>query len=281
LSAVCFTVMTVLIRRLAAYPSPVQAFYGNVAILAVMAPAILRAPRQILLVNRIGLTVGRSMCSVAGVTLYYYAYSKMPLAEANALSFTRALWIAPLAAFLIGERVGLSRWLALGVGFAGVLLIAQPTGEAPLGWPHLAALASAFFLALGATGVKMLTRDQGARTILSWTAVLGVLFTAPLAALTWRTPDLRDLTLLVMLGLASLGAQVTYIRGMAVGDATALAPVDYSRLVFALAVGFLLYHETPGLMAMVGTVVIVAATLFVVLQDARRQPTPAIPPDVI
>jgi drug/metabolite transporter (DMT)-like permease len=279
LSAVCFTTMTVLIRRLSAYSSPVQAFYGNVAILCVMTPVILCAPRRVLLVNRLGLTVFRSACSVCGVMLYYYAYQKMPLAEANALSFTRALWIAPLAAVLLRERVGLSRWLALAVGFSGVLLIARPSIATPVGWPHLAALLSALLLAMGATGVKMLTRDQGTATILSWTAVLGVLFSAIPAFVVWRWPTLPDLALLVALGFASLAAQLTYIRGMAIGDATALAPVDYSRLVFAVGVGFLLYRETPSLMTVIGTAVIVVATLFVVLQDARRRGAP--PVDVI
>lgn len=276
-SAVCFTAMTVLIRSLAAYPAPVQAFYGNLAMLAMMAPAMIRAPRQVLRFNRVGLTLGRSAASAAGVMLYYYAYSEMPLAEANALSFTRSLWVAPLAAALIGERVGLWRWSALIAGFGGVLLIARPGAAMSVDWPHVAALASAFLLALGATGVKMLTRDQGTATILSWNAVLGVLFTAAPAFAAWRSPNAADLGLLLALGMMSLGAQATYVRGMALGEASLMASVDYSRLVFAVAVGFVLYREIPTPLALAGTAVIVFATLLVILLDARRRGAPPPP----
>lgn len=277
MSAFCFTAMTVLIRRLAEYPPPVQAFFGNLAMLAVMAPTILRAPRKVLLVNRVGLTLGRSAASAGGVMLYYYAYSKMPLAEANALSFTRALWIAPLAAILIHERVGALRWAALIVGFGGVLLIANPGNLSAAGWVHIAALASAFLLALGATGMKMLTRDQGPTTILAWNAVLGVLFTALPAFAAWRSPDLPDLGLLIGLGLLSLGAQATYVRGMALGEASLMASVDYSRLVMALAIGLVLYGEIPTFVELAGTTVIVLSTLLVIVLDARRKRVPPPP----
>ena len=92
--------------------------------------------------------------------LSFYAYQKMPLADANALSFTRTLWLVPLAAFVLKEAVGPRRVAATVIGFLGALLMLQPRRRCDMGWPAAAALASALLFALTVTGMKVLTRDH-------------------------------------------------------------------------------------------------------------------------
>ena len=266
-SAVCFTLMTTLIKGLARYPAPLQTFYSAMATLIVLSPIILRSPRKAFATTRPVLLIGRSALSAGGLTLAYYSYQHLPMAQANALSFTRALWIAPLAALLLQDKMGWVRAGALVVGFAGVLLVVQPDAGAPLGWAHLAAVLSALMLALTVTGIKALTRTNSATVILSWSAVLGAVFTAPGALLNWRWPALTDLALLGLMGLSSVGAQICYIRGMAVGDASAMAPVDYVRLILAVVIGAALFHEFPGVLAYVGMGLIVLSTGYVALRQ--------------
>ncbi|MDP1632538.1 MAG: DMT family transporter [Caulobacter sp.] len=276
-SAVCFTLMATLIKGLDQYPATLKVFYSAIASCMVLTPIILRSPRQAFVTSRPVLMITRCGLSAGGVTLAYYSYQHLPLAQANALSFTRALWIVPLAAVLLGEKIGWLRVIALLTGFGGVLLVVRPSADASLGWAHAAALASAVMIALTVTGIKALTRTHSATAIMSWSAVLGVVFTAPGALLNWRWPDLDDLALLILMGASSVGAQICYIRGMSEGDASAMASVDYSRLLFAVAVGALLFHEVLGLTAYAGMTLIVLSTGFVAFRGraaAARQISP-------
>ncbi len=269
-SAICFTGMTVLIKQLKDYPAPLQAIYTQVTALLILLPAISRNPKRIFSTKRPITFGGRALCSTLGVMLYYYAFQTIPLAEANALSFTRALWIAPLAALLLRERVGWIRWALLGIGFVGVLLVVQPNTQIGLGWPHAAALGSAALLAMAVIGVKSLTADHSTLSILSWAAVLGCILSLPIALFYWRWPSPTDLGWLIALGVLSVCAQLTYIRGMSEGEASAMAPIDYTRLLFALIVGYFLFNEIPGALTLAGAGLIIVATLVPTVRSAIR-----------
>ncbi len=142
-SAVTFTLMTTLVKHLGhSYSPAVQTFYRQLAGLIVLAPIILRDPKRAFAARRYGLILFRALAAIAGTVLGFYAYQNMPLAEANALSFTRALWLVPLAMFVLREPVGVWRWGATLIGFAGVLIMLRPSGAAPA-LPALAGLASA------------------------------------------------------------------------------------------------------------------------------------------
>jgi drug/metabolite transporter (DMT)-like permease len=270
-SAVGFTAMTTLIKYLGAdYPAALQTFYRQAAGLLVLAPLIARDWRRAFDTTRPGILLFRSAAGVLATILSFYAYQKMPLADANALSFTRALWLTPLAFFTLGERLGPARIGASVVGFLGVLVMLAPAGHQALGWPQAAALASAFLFALTITGMKVMTRDHSPFTILVYAAVLGVVFSLPPAMFVWRWPGPVDLLLLTLMGVLGVVTQACYIKGMQIGDAAAMAPIDYTRLVFAVALGFVLFHEVPRPRTIAGAAIVVAATLFITLREHRQ-----------
>lgn len=269
-SAVTFSMMTTLIKFLGDdYPAPLQAFYRQSAGLLVMLPVILRDPIATLRTSRPGIVLFRSTAGTAGMILAFYAYQKLPLADANALSFTRALWVVPLAAFILKEHVGPRRITATIVGFAGALLMIQPAAQSELGWPAAAALLSAFLIATTVTGMKVMTRDHSATTLMAWFAALGFLFTLPPALLTWRWPTAPDLGLLAAMGVLGLCTQACYIKGMSYGDAAVMAPIDYTRLVFAAILGYALFGDIPNSVIMAGAAVVIASTLYITIRESR------------
>lgn len=279
-SALAFTLMTTLIKFLGDEYSPaLQTFYRQLAGLIVLAPVILRDPRGAFAAKRYDILLFRSTAGTLAVILSFYAYQAMPLAEANALSFTRALWIVPLAIFALRETVGPWRIGATLIGFIGVLIMLRPSADFAISWPALSALGAAALFAATITGMKVLTRDHSLTALTVWSAVLGLVFAAPFALLEWRWPTAPDLALLAAMGVAGLGAQVCYIKGMSLGDAAAMAPIDYTRLVFALIVGFALFHEMPDLITMAGAAIVVAATLVITLREQRTKPTPSVAPE--
>ncbi|HWA60140.1 MAG TPA: DMT family transporter [Caulobacteraceae bacterium] len=268
LSAVTFTAMTTLIKFLGKdYPPGLQAFYRQAAGLVILLPWILRHPGAAFATTRPGILIFRSAAGTIGMLLQFYAFQKMPLADANALSFTRTLWLVPLAAFMLREHVGPPRIAAALVGFSGVLLMVRPSGHGGLGLPQLAMLASSLLFAFTVTGMKALTRDHPPSTLLYWSATLGVVFALPLGLMAWRWPTPTDFVLLCLMGAIATVNQACYIKGMQLGDAAAMAPMDYTRLVFSAVVGFLMFQEVPGVLTLAGALVVVASTLYITWRE--------------
>ncbi len=275
-SAVTFTLMTSLIKFLGEDYSPaLQTFYRQAAGLVVLLPIILRDPVGSFRTTRPGILLFRSLAGTIGMILAFWAYQEMPLAEANALSFTRTLWIVPLAIFVLGEKIGVWRISATLVGFVGVLIMLQPSIANAVGWPAAAALGSAALFAMTVTGMKMMTRDHSVTVLMAWSAVLGFVLAIPLAVVEWRWPEPLDLALLAAMGVLGLVTQVCYIKGMALGDAAAMAPIDYTRLVFAILFGFALFHEVPNWITMLGALIVIGSTLVITLRELRFKQKPA------
>ncbi|WP_363080740.1 DMT family transporter [Phenylobacterium sp. RIFCSPHIGHO2_01_FULL_69_31] len=272
LSAVTFSVMTTLIKFLGDdYPAALQTFYRQAAGVAILLPVILRHRGAAFATSRPGILIFRSLAGTVGVILSFYAFQKMPLADANALSFTRTLWLVPLAALIVKEPVGPLRIGAALFGFVGVLVMVRPGagGEFAIGLPALAMLASALLFAFTVTGMKVLTRDHSTTVILVWSAVLGFVLSIPGAILTWRVPEPTDLLLLCLMGVIATVNQACYIKGMSLGDAGAMAPIDYTRLVFTAAIGFFLFAEIPGVWTIAGAAIVVASTLFITIREQQ------------
>jgi drug/metabolite transporter (DMT)-like permease len=276
LSAITFTLMTTLIKYLGEdYPATLQTFYRSAATFLVMLPVIVRDPVGAFRTTRPGILLFRSAAGVVATILAFYAYQKMPLAEANALSFTRALWLVPLAIFVLHEAVGPRRIAATVVGFLGVLLMLQPAVQESLSWPAMAALGSSFLFAMTVTGMKVMTRDHSTTTLMVWAGALGLVLSIPPALFVWRWPESFDLFLLAVMGVLGAVTQVFYIRGMAEGDAAAMAPIDYTRLIFAIALGYVLFGDIPNAVTMLGAAVVIASTLYITLREMKVGATKA------
>lgn len=271
-SAVGFTAMTTLIKYLGDdYPASLQTFYRQLAGFVILLPFILKRRGAAFATTRPGILIFRSAAGTLGMILSFYAFQKMPLADANALSFTRTLWLVPLAALVLHETVGPLRIGAAIVGFIGVLIMLLPgmNGQFAIGWPALAMLASSFLFALTITGMKVMTRDHSPMVLLVWAAALGLLMGIPGALFTWRWPEPFDLLLLILMGVLGTVTQGCYIKGMSIGDAAAMAPIDYIRLVFTVIVGLTLFHEIPSVWTVAGAGIVVVSTLFITWREMQ------------
>jgi drug/metabolite transporter (DMT)-like permease len=273
-SALTFVIATSLIKYIGpGYPAPLQAFYRNVAGFVVLIPWMIKGWPKVFHTTRMGIMLFRSSLGVVAMILNFYAYQLLPLADANALSFTRTLWMVPLVFFFLREKLGPARIGAAVVGFAGVLIILQPwshgVGSHAIGFglPQMAALASALLFALTITGMKMLTRDHSPTTLLIYAAALGLVFSIPPALFVWRWADLHTLGLLAAMGVVGTISQGCYIKGMQLGDASAMTPIDYTRLIFATGIGIFVFHEVPTTATIIGSAIVVGSTLFITFRE--------------
>ncbi len=107
--------------------------------------------------------------------------------------------------------------------------------------------------------MKVMTRDHSPFTLLVYAAGLGLVFSIPPALFVWRWPNPPDLGLLALMGVIGTLTQGCYIKGMEAGEAAVMAPIDYTRLVFAVIVGLVLFHETPSPAVLIGAAVVVVS----------------------
>jgi len=277
-SAVLFTIMQVLVKLLGGSLHSFEiAFFRALTGVVFIGPLILRTGNAGFRASRPGLMIIRGVVGSTAMLLGFYAIANLPLADATSISFARALFVVPLAILILGERIGPRRIMATLVGFACVLIISWPSGVIELG--TLAAVGNAFFVALAIIFVKILSRTDSTATLLFYSGVIGMITTAIPAALYWQWPNLEQLALLFLMGGVGVAAHSCFIRAYSIGEASALAPLDYTRIIFSTAAGFLIFATIPGWQTAVGAVIIAASSLYITLREAQTADVEIAPSD--
>jgi drug/metabolite transporter (DMT)-like permease len=253
-------------------PEPVIVLFRHLLALAFFGPQIWRAGFAFLRTNRLGGHALRTACGYAGFLAFVYATARMPLADVMALGFTQPLWAALIARFAFGESLGAVRVAALLAGFGGAMLVLKPGLDLP--WPAIAALSNAVLTSIAMMTVKRLSTTEPPERIALMFLLVGTVLSVPAAAITWETPSLQVMPWLVAIGgLAWLG-QIGLSRGYGLGRFSAMAAMDFTRLPFALAIGWLVFAEAPDALAVLGMGLIGIASTVIVLWRPRPVRTP-------
>ena len=278
LSAFGFTIHLTLAKLLSAdYDPALLAFYRAIVALVWTAPFILRAGASAFRTDKFGLLLLRSLLGTFGFILGFYAISVefgIPLAQFNAISFSRALFVIVLAALLLGEIVGPRRWIACGIGFLGVLIMVRPTGGIEPG--SVMALAAAVSMAGAIVLVKTLSRTHSPLVLLTWanllsTILVGLYLLTPWGIGGWALPaSWLDAGVIAAMSLAGVVAQTCYITAMSKGDASFLSTMDYVRLPMTAVVDGLVFEELPGPYVWIGAAIIIASTLYITYRETRK-----------
>lgn len=210
----------------------------------------------------------RALTGVVAMMCGFYAITHLPLATATAITFTKPFFMIVLAVLFLGEAVRWRRWSATAVGFVGVLIIVRP-GTGMFEPAMLVAVLQALAIACSVTLVKKIPIREPHVTVLFYTAIVSTVVTAVPAALVWQSPSGEDWLLAVLIGGVGVASQACVVRGYRIGEATAMAPFDYSRLLFATGFGFVFFLEVPDLPTFVGAGVIIASTVYIARREAR------------
>ena len=252
-------------------------FFRQLTMVAIALPAIvhgypgsLKTARPDLQLARIGIAFGAMM-------LGFTAVIHLPLAEATTLGFSKTFFMTILGIVVLGEAVRARRWAALAAGFVGVLIILWPGagdgaengGENGDAIYRLASIASACLVAGVMVLIRKLAQVDRPVTILSYQAVgVGLLMFVPMLWF-WKTPSPWEAGLLVLIGAIAAAGQYINILALRAAEAGALAPLDFSRLVFAGALGLAMFGEWPAERVFLGAAVIVGAALYTLHRERR------------
>lgn len=239
---------------------------------------------------RFGALVTRSLIGSAGFVFGLIAiWPKfgLPLAEFNALSFTRPLFVTLLAIFLLREKVGVHRSTAVIAGFFGVLVMtALPALLGAEGGTHfnigsLFAILSSLCFAFTIVLVKSLTGVHQPLALLIWANFLSSIFILPAALAVWGAPNLHEWTLIAAMAFFGVVAQFCFIKGMSVGDASFLSPMDYLRLPMGAVADWVMIRALPGVFVWAGAGIIVVSTLYITWREhVTNQKKPPQPPKI-
>ncbi|UXU75448.1 DMT family transporter [Paracoccus sp. SMMA_5_TC] len=249
------------------YPALQILFFSALLSFPPLAVLLLHDPTHGTLRPRNPFWVGlRSLCIVGSGIGGFYAFSVLPLAQVYALLFATPLIVTVLSVPLLGERVGLHRWLAVLAGLCGVLIVLRP-GATALGLGHLAALGGATCTALAAIAVRKLGRSERTVILLLWPMIGNFLITGASLGLAYQPMLLADLALTGVIALLGLVAGFLLILAYQAGEATNVAPMQYSQMLWAVAYGWFLFGERPDLPTFAGAAVIVASGLYILMRE--------------
>ena len=263
LSALFLSLMVALIKHAGSSLHVTEIlFFRQLAMFLIASPVIFASFPRSLHTERLGLQILRVCTAFFAMLLGFTAVVHLPLAEATTISFGRTFFTTVLAIILLGEIVGPRRWGAVAAGFVGVVIVAWPSGEGAFNIYGLLAIISAALVALVIVIIRQLSQIDQPITILSFQAIgVGILMLPP-AIYFWKTPTTEEFLILGAVGALAVVGQYLNILALKAGEASAIAPLDYARLVFVVFLGLWMFDEWPEPRVFAGAGIIIAAAVY-------------------
>jgi drug/metabolite transporter (DMT)-like permease len=214
--------------------------------------------------------IARGLSQSISQTCTVIAFWLMPLAGAIAIIFSAPLFAALLSIIFLKERAGPARWTALLAGFFGVLVVTNP------GWDSvtvgaLFALANAVMYGSVTVAVRGMTKTESTNTLLMWQMLTIAICHSFLLLFGFRWPTTADAAMFILSGVVWAGGQYLWTQALLLAPTTAVSPFYYLLLVWAMAIGYLVWGEVPSIGLLVGSGIVVASGLFLLWHEAQRR----------
>ena len=273
MSILLFSLMDASVKWLGAiYPTAqIMFFRCAVALVPVAIIILLRGGPGILRTSHKGLHLLRSVMGIGAMAFAFYAFSLMPLAEAVSILHTAPLFMTALSVILLREKVGLRRWSAIIIGFVGMLIVVRP-GADMLASGSLYMLTAAFLIGCTTIIIRHLGKIDDPVCITFYFTITGIILSLfGLLLQGWQTPPLKDLALLMLVGL--LGGMAQYLmtlsyQHLALGI---VAPLKYLTIVFSGSIAYLVWGEIPDLQSVFGIGIIILTGLYTLHREMVRR----------
>jgi drug/metabolite transporter (DMT)-like permease len=273
----CFACLDAMAKYLGGHSDPLQVVamrYISAFVLALIFSNPYSRPR-LLVTNRPGLQVVRGLMMLLTTIFNFFAFRYLQLDEALAIMFSTPFLVAILAGPILGEWVGWRRWLAIIVGFFGVLVVIRP-GLGGIQWAALLSVASAIFYAGYAITTRMVMRYESSETTLFYANLVGVLVMLPILPLVWVAPP-NAFDLMLLLGLGAFGSAGHFLLILAHhrAPASVLSPFMYTQLLWAVTFGYLVFGNVPSHWTLAGAAIVVASGLYLLYREQKVRGTVA------
>ncbi|MBT5051266.1 MAG: DMT family transporter [Rhodospirillaceae bacterium] len=219
---------------------------------------------------RPGLHLTRSALMLVATTLFFTSLRYLPLADAVAINFIAPLLVTALSIPMLKEQVGIRRWSAIFVGFAGVLVIIRP-GMGVMHWAAILPLITAVCYAFYQILTRIATRTDDTQTSLFWTSLFGVVVTSVLVPFFWITPSAIEWVMMVALGGVYGLGHYLLIRGLEVAPASMLSPFLYTQIIWATLFGLVIFDQFPDGMTLLGVAIVIGSGLYIWRRETAQK----------
>ena len=266
-----FSLMDGGLKLLSAHYPPFQvaALRGGASLPLVLTWACATVGWRSLLRVRWPLHLLRAGIGVAMMGAFIYALKRMPISSAYTIFFVAPLMITALSVPFLGERVGPRRWAAIAIGFVGVIVALRPSGDGMIGMAGLAVLLASMGYAVSAITVRVLARTDSPQALVSWVIAGLTIGAGAIAMATGWVPIARtDGWLIAGVGVAGALGQYTITEAFIRGEASLLAPLEYTALAWGLVLDFSLWGALPGASTWLGAAIIVASGLYLLRRES-------------
>ena len=264
-----FSLMDTAMKLLAAhYPAmQVAALRSLSSLPLVCAYVAWRGGFKTMMRARWSLHVLRGALGIGMLALFAYGLKKLSLAEAYSVFFIAPALITAMSVFFLKESVNLARWIAIVVGLGGVLVVLRPEGGGFLTLGGLAILGSAVCYAISAIAARILARTDNTQQMMFWLMLLMALGATVLAAPEWVGLDPGHLWLLCALAVSGFFGQLAITEAFSHGEASVVAPFEYSALAWGVAIDWLLWQTLPDGYTLVGAAIIIGSGLYLIRHE--------------
>ena len=212
-------------------------------------------------------TTFRTAAVVLTASSAFYAFSVLPLAQVYSILFATPLFITLLSIPILGEKVGLHRWAAVSIGLTGVMIVLQP-GSAQLGLGHLAAGIAATGSAFASVVVRKIGKDERSAVLLLYPMMANFVAMAAILPLVYRPMPIESLGLVGILSMLAFAAGLLLILAYKSADATVVAPMQYSQILWAAAYGAVFFNEFPNSTTWPSSAILICSGLYIVLRES-------------
>lgn len=235
-----------------------------------LVPFLARKETNYFFTRRPGMHLLRAVLGVGAIGATCYAVNNMPLSSNTVIMFTEPLFFLPFAMIFLSEKVGIQRWIATLIGFAGILIVIKP-GTADFKLVSLVSVAAAIQFSLLNVVAKKMVDTESSITMLFYFSLGTTLAGLIPLYFVWTAPTLYELGLLFLLGIGANLIQVCLFRAFSATDASALMPFRYVEFIFSAIFGFILFAEIPAKAVIAGTLLIIASTSYISYAETRRE----------
>lgn len=210
----------------------------------------------------------RGALGVAMLSLFAFALNLLSLAEVYSIFFIAPTLITALSVVILKEKVDAARWIAIAAGLGGVLVVLRPDGSEFFSLGGLAVLGAAVCYSVSSIAVRVLSRSDGGESMVFWLMLLMAVGGTALAAPDWRAIRAEDGWVLGVLALSGFFGQLAITEAFRIGNASSVAPFEYSALAWGVALDWLLWRTLPDAYTLLGAAIIVASGVYLVRREA-------------
>jgi len=212
----------------------------------------------------------RAVITTLSMFFYIYSFSHLPLADAYALAYVSPFFMALFSSPLLGEKVTPHAWIAIVIGFCGVLIIARP-GSSIFSFGGLAAFIAGMLYALSLVMSRKLSQTESDTAITLWFMGTCFVISGLMMPFYWQMPLFEEWALFISLGVVGGTAVMAITRAFSLAPAFIVGPLDYLTFIFGTLIGYVIWGDVPDIFVVTGVFLLIFGGLYLVYQEARRK----------